>query len=367
MSSLFNDRDASEDLFADTRMSFGDHIEELRWHLFRAIIGTSLVLVGVFVLDGIGYFLNPYLLPYHIEIGAGKPLMDFIARPVERELNYFYERRIQLAKAKADSGLLPEMTDPKEVTVEIDSASLASFRKALHLPPEEDGSTESTRVRFKMSPGDFTQIIKPNLDVIRPPLLSMMSITEGFMIYIKVSLVLGVVLSSPWIFYQLWSFVAAGLYPAEKKYVHVYGPFSLVLFLAGVVLCELIVIPAAVHYLLSFGEWMSLDPVLRLSDWLSFALLTPLVFGIAFQTPLVMLFLHKLGIMDVSVFRKHRRIAIMVLALLACLLAASPDAFSMLALAIPLWCLYELGIILCRFSPRTLFDEVPDEEEVVEV
>ena len=76
-----------EDYFAETRMSFGDHIEELRWHLFRAIIGTGLVLIGVFVLDGIGYFINPYIspyMPYHIQIGAGKPLMDFIATQVAK-------------------------------------------------------------------------------------------------------------------------------------------------------------------------------------------------------------------------------------------------------------------------------------------
>src|SRR5690349_8842583 len=95
MSSLFNDRDASEDLFAESRMSFGDHIEELRWHLIRAIVGTGLVLIGVFILDGIGLLVNPYLAPYHFEVGAGKPLMEFIARPVERELMHFYQQRIE--------------------------------------------------------------------------------------------------------------------------------------------------------------------------------------------------------------------------------------------------------------------------------
>src|SRR5262249_60718039 len=88
MSSLFTDRDDSEDLFAETRMSFGDHLEDLRWHLFRAIGGAAVILVMVFVIDGIGYFTG-------WPIGAGLPVMHFISRPVERELMSFYRERIK--------------------------------------------------------------------------------------------------------------------------------------------------------------------------------------------------------------------------------------------------------------------------------
>ena len=76
--------------------------------------------------------------------------------------------------------------------------------------------------------------------------LSVLSVQEGMVVYFKVSLVCGLVLASPWVFWQIWSFVAAGLYPQEKRWVYVYGPFSLGLFLGGVILCEWIVIPAAV-------------------------------------------------------------------------------------------------------------------------
>jgi sec-independent protein translocase protein TatC len=360
MSSFFNDRDDSEDLFRDTRMSFGDHLEELRWHLIRAIAGACVILIGVFVIDGIGYFTNT-------PIGAGKPLMNFIARPVERELMTFYrdrikrvsERQMREREKEVEAGELPE------VTVEIDRER---WRRELGLPVEEAGHKGLVRLPMRINPAEVAKVTAPeNIELIRPPLLSTLSVTEAFMVYIKVSLVLGVVIGSPWIFWQLWSFVAAGLYPTEKRWVYLYGPFSLGLFLGGVVLCEWIVIPAAVHYLLGFNEWMGLEPDLRLSEWLSFALLTPLVFGIAFQTPLVMLFLHKLGIVDVSVFVSHWRMAMFALAIVAALLAASPDAFSMLALYIPLAGLYWLGILLCRFSPQTVFDDVPDSDEMVEV
>jgi sec-independent protein translocase protein TatC len=355
--SFFSDRDDSEDLFKDTRMSFGDHIEDLRWHLIRAIAGTLIVLVGVFVLDTIGWATNT-------PIGAGKPLMEFIAHPVENELMAFYNRRMQLIEKEAKAGKRPDLVEQKLVMMSFDRNEL---RRAAGLQVAEGAQPDPVELPARMRPIDLTPVIQVGVQAIRPPLLSTLSVTEAFMVYIEVSLVLGIVVASPWIFWQLWSFVAAGLYPQEKRWVYVYGPFSLGLFIGGVILCEAIVIPAAVHYLLGFNEWMGLQPDLRLSEWLSFALLTPVVFGVAFQTPLVMLFLHKLGIVDVSVFVSHWRIAMFALAIVACLLAASPDAFSMLALYVPLAGLYWLGILLCRLSPQTLFDEVPDQDEMVEV
>jgi sec-independent protein translocase protein TatC len=360
MSSFFSDRDDSEDLFAETRMSFGDHLEELRWHLFRALGGAGVILIMVFVIDGIGYFTG-------WPIGAGLPVMHFISRPVERELMTFYQERIKriTERKAAEEKQRGGEVAVAPTTIDVDRRALL---EALGQPVEKAGEPQWVSLQIRFKPSDIsTATAKDNIELIRPPLLSTLSITEAFMVYIKVSLVLGVVIGSPWIFYQIWAFVAAGLYPQEKKWVYVYGPFSLGLFIAGVVLCEWIVIPAAVHYLLGFNEWVGLEPELRLSEWLSFALLTPLVFGIAFQTPLVMLFLHKLGIVDVSAFQKHRRYALFALALVAALLAASPDAFSMLALYIPLAGLYELGILLCRFSPKTVFDDVPDSDEMVEV
>src|SRR5207302_6353208 len=117
----------------------------------------------------------------------------------------------------------------------------------------------------------------------RAPTLGALKVTEPFAVYCQVSLCCGAVLSSPWVFYQLWLFVAAGLYPHERRCVRVYLPASVGLFLAGVALCELVVLPVGVEYLLGFNEWLEVEPELRLSDWLGFALVMPLAFGISFQ------------------------------------------------------------------------------------
>jgi len=176
----------------------------------------------------------------------------------------------------------------------------------------------------------------------------------------------GIVLSSPWVFYQIWMFVAAGLYPHEKKYVHRYLPLSLGLFLAGVALCEFVALPMGLKYLLEFNDWLGIEPDMRLSEVLSFLVMMPLVFGIAFQTPLVMLFMERLGIFEVEHYTRNRRMAIFVIVFLAALLSVAPDPVSIMILAVPMVGLYEFGILLCKMSPRPAPIEEPS-EELVEV
>src|SRR5262249_41047963 len=112
---------------------------------------------------------------------------------------------------------------------------------------------------------------------------------EPFMIWIKAALIAGFVLASPWIFYQLWTFIAAGLYAKERTFVYLYLPLSIGLFLLGVYM-SFFVFPPILEFFLSFNRSMGIDPEPRISEWLSFVLFLPLGFGLAFQLPLVMLF-----------------------------------------------------------------------------
>jgi sec-independent protein translocase protein TatC len=174
---------------------------------------------------------------------------------------------------------------------------------------------------------------------------------EAFSIYVKASLLVGVLLSSPWIFYQIWSFVAAGLYPHEKYYVHVFLPFSLGLFLLGAALAFFFVFEPVLDFLLGFNAWLAIDPDPRISEWLSFVLILPIGFGIAFQLPLVMLFLERIGIFDVDAYVSRWRIAILVIFVLSMFLTPA-DPYSMLLMAIPLTFLYFGGVLLCRLMPK---------------
>ena len=96
-----------------------------------------------------------------------------------------------------------------------------------------------------------------------------------------------------------------------------YLPISLGLFLAGVFLCFCFVLPITLEFLLEFNVWLGVAPTLRLGEWMSFATILPLVFGICFQTPLIMLFLERIGIFTVADFRAKRRIAILIITIAA--------------------------------------------------
>ena len=126
--------------------------------------------------------------------------------------------------------------------------------------------------------------------------LSTLSVQEGFVVYFKVSLSCGVVLGEPVHPLPVLGVRRRRAVSAreEVRLHRCFGP-SVVLFLAGVLLCQFVVLPGAVKALLAFNEWLGFDPDIRLNEWLGLAIILPLVFGISFQTPLVMVFLNRIG------------------------------------------------------------------------
>ncbi len=355
-----------EDFFADTRMSFGDHIEDLRSHLIKAFLGFFIAFVFSFFI--------------------GKFVVDFITLPVTSELKKFYERRVSSLREELDKGTnsnLVKLNKPTEFT------GLLFSRAQLEALLKGDPSEEISEIK---PPSDLSEeklkketviLWVSHLEPLKESALmgesqrkigdfdamSTLSVQEAFMVYFKVCMVSGIVIGSPWLFFQAWSFVAVGLYPHEKKLVHVYLPFSVVLFLSGVFICEFFVIPKAIEALLWFNEWLGFKPDLRLNEWLSFAIFMPVVFGLSFQTPLVMIFTERLGVMNVEMFQKNRLYAWFGMAVFAAVATPSTDAFSLLFLWIPMGLLYELGIFMCKISPsRPDYGiDVPEPDEMVGV
>ena len=174
---------------------------------------------------------------------------------------------------------------------------------------------------------------------------------EGFMIWLKAAFIAGFVIGSPWIFFQLWAFVAAGLYPHERKYVYIYLPFCLALFFGGAAMAFFIVMEPVLDFLFSYNRMMAIDPDPRISEWLGFVMFLPIGFGIAFQLPLVMLMLQRIGIFTTKAYLAKWRVAILVIFIIAMFLTPA-DPLSMLLLGGPLTVLYFLGILLCQFMPR---------------
>ena len=146
----------------------------------------------------------------------------------------------------------------------------------------------------------------------------------------------------------MWLFVAAGLYPHERRYVYIYFPFSLGLFVGGALFCFYFVFPFILNFLLGYNKVLGVQPQIRLSDWVSFALMLPIMFGLSFQLPLVMMFLERIGIFEVQVYRDKRRFAVLVIAFLAMILTPA-EPVSMMMMMCPMIALYELGILLCQY------------------
>ena len=348
-------RDYDEDFFRDTRMSFGDHLEELRTRMWRAIKGLALCLFVGFILDAIGDRAG---LPW---LGIGRPMLRVITDPVKEQVKQFYADRAEAAKEKLSDAR--KRGDDDRITRPVE------FRGSFRPDPTPDNPQPAeTRGTYTFTATDIaianTQGDQ-NSDL--TSYLKGMGIMEAFMVYFKVSLLCGAVLACPWIFYQMWAFIGAGLYPHEKKLVNVYLPYSIGLFVGGILLCQFLVMPRAVDAMLAFYKWLDIEPDMRLNEWLSFALLMPLVFGISFQTPLVMLFLNKIGVVTYETHKRTWRYAMFGLAVGTALLCPSTDVVSWLSLFIPTFGLYLIGVLITYLYPNDSLLGGPVEEEEVEV
>jgi len=176
--------------------------------------------------------------------------------------------------------------------------------------------------------------------------------TDGFISYIKVGFISGLIVSSPWVFYHLWMFVAAGLYPHERKYVRLAAPFSALLFVCGALFFMLIVAPLTLKFLIKFNENMlGVSSRFTFQHYISFITQLMLVFGLAFQTPTAIFFLNRTGLVSLKALTRSRKYVILIIVILAAM-ATPPDVISQVTLAVPLYLLFEIGILLSYLAGR---------------
>lgn len=347
------------DLFEDSSMNFGDHLDELRFYLIRSLIGV--IIVCVFTLSFGNHLVALVRGPIDKAL-VRHGLSDFKIDDVGTEslTERFKKWWNQPTEGEdQEAAELHAKLEGQKVQIEIPSKELLKalrqvapnrFSESADQPDqkektEQDKSPQS--IRLTISAPEFS-IFREGIKKQNRPVT--LNVQEAFMTYIKVAVVSGLVISSPWIFYNAWMFVAVGLYPHERSFVYIYGAMSLCLFLAGAVFCFYAVFPFVLEFLLSFNAWLDVQPQIRLSEWVSFAVFLPLMFGVSFQLPLVMVFLNRLNIFTETVYREQRRIAWLVIAALSMLLTPS-DPTSMLLMMFPLIFLYEFGIWLCKMNP----------------
>jgi len=170
--------------------------------------------------------------------------------------------------------------------------------------------------------------------------------SDGFITYVKISLLAGFTLASPWVFYHLWQFIAAGLYASERRIVNYAVPMSALLFVSGVVFFIIIVAPFTLRFFIIFNRNMlGIDSAFTFERYISFIINMMLVFGFAFQTPTAIFFLNKIGVAPLEKLAKSRKYVLFAVFIIAAIVTP-PDIVSQITLAIPLYMLFEFGILM---------------------
>lgn len=176
-------------------------------------------------------------------------------------------------------------------------------------------------------------------------------VTTTFIVPLKVAFLVALFLTAPFVLYQLWAFVAPGLYRRERRHVRFFLVSSIALFYAGVAFCYFIILPLAFRFFDHVAP-RGVRVMTDIASYLTFTLHLMLAFGLVFETPLVITLLVALRIVRLETLQRNRRYAFLVCFLIAAFVAP-PDALSMILLGTPMYLLYECGILLGRRFARS--------------
>ncbi len=172
--------------------------------------------------------------------------------------------------------------------------------------------------------------------------------TERFVTYFQVSLVVGIVIALPVIFYQLFAFITPGLTKDEKGMLFRVLPFISILFLSGAAFVYFLVLPSALDFLLGFGS-ARIEVQLPIGKFVGFVSNFVFVGGLVFQMPMIIYILARLHLVNTRLLVKARRVMIVVCFVIAAILTPTPDPVNQTIVAVPMYLLYELGVVLSRF------------------
>jgi len=178
-----------------------------------------------------------------------------------------------------------------------------------------------------------------------------LGLTEAFFTYMKIAFFASLIITSPYILYQIWKFISPGLLPKEKKYVFPFVVSSTSLFLGGVLFGYFVVLPPAFNFFVSFNNEY-LQAMLSFKDYLSLFVTFLLGFGLSFELPIFIFFMTKLKIVNAKMLSRQRRYAVLIIFIIAAVLTPSPDAISQILMAIPLMLLYEISIFVSKFAEK---------------
>jgi sec-independent protein translocase protein TatC len=194
----------------------------------------------------------------------------------------------------------------------------------------------------------FAFLMRPFVEIMPPGSAFIFTgVTEAFITYFKISIVAALFLASPVILYEIWMFVAPGLYETEKRYAFPFILFGSLCFTIGGLFCYFVVMPYIYRFFVSYAG-PTIIPMPSLKDYMNLTLKMIIAFGLIFQMPLVAYYLSKAGIIKYQTLAKKRRYAILAIVIISAVITP-PEVTSQLLMALPMYGLFELSIIIARF------------------
>jgi sec-independent protein translocase protein TatC len=176
--------------------------------------------------------------------------------------------------------------------------------------------------------------------------------TEALFASIKVSFLAAVVASLPVVFYQFWKFVEPALLPKEQRWGIPLFLLAGVLFTLGLIFCNLVILPLVIDFFVSFGMDRDITPQLSVGTYIDFNVKFLLTFGCAFELPLVLTILARVGVVSAPLLAKYRKHAILSALIISAIITPDATLFTMMLMAMPLMVLYEIGILGARLFGR---------------
>lgn len=274
-------------------MSLGEHLEELRKRLFRSVLVLT------------------------IAFGVA----------------WFYKEQI------AEWVLWPY----RDAARQINATLVENAEKELALP-----GTTRRRTDFFLSEDPADKRLRDPMDE-RPV---MFGIGESFFFVLYNSLYFALFLGGPFVLWQIWQFVGAGLYKHEKRAILRYFPASVLLFVSGVLFCFYLIIPTGMYYLATTLSWEKVKQMTQLEKYVNFLTTMCLSMGAVFQLPIAMIFASRLGLIEPATYSKYRPHFVIGALFVAAVITPGPDWVSQVLMTAPMLVLYEVGIIVARIGAK---------------
>ena len=173
------------------------------------------------------------------------------------------------------------------------------------------------------------------------------TLIEPFWSHLKIALIAGIMLVFPFIMHQVWKFLGPGLLPKERRYVGAFVVFSTLFFAVGVIFCYMLLLPFAIPFLLTY-KTENLIAIIKIGDYIDFVLKFLLASGAIFELPLIIVLLSRMGIVSPDWLAKYRKYAFLGAFILGAIITPTPDIFNQTIISIPIYLLYEIGILFAR-------------------